>query len=233
MEQNIPALFPIKGVIFDMDGLMLDTERIIQYSWERTGEELGYSHFGKNILNTLGMSRVQRNRYFLEKYGEDFPLQRFTDRYHEIYHAYEQEHGIPKKKGLVLLLELLKNRQIPMAVATSTHSEHTIPELKRQGIDGYFQEIITGEMVEKGKPSPEIYRLACKKLGVRPEEALALEDSYNGIRSAYEAGIKVLMIPDILTEEAPVRECLYGKMESLETVAKWIAGDTERSKARV
>ena len=140
MEWKIPVLFPIKGVIFDMDGLMLDTERIIQYSWEVTGAELGYSGFGENILNTLGMSRVQRNQYFLEKYGEDFPLQRFTDRYHEIYHAYEQTHGIPKKKGLVLLLELLKSRQIPMAVATSTHSEYTIPELKRQGIERYFQE---------------------------------------------------------------------------------------------
>ena len=225
MEWKIPVLFPIKGVIFDMDGLMLDTERIIQYSWEVTGAELGYSGFGENILNTLGMSRVQRNQYFLEKYGEDFPLQRFTDRYHEIYHAYEQTHGIPKKKGLVLLLELLKSRQIPMAVATSTHSEYTIPELKRQGIERYFHEVITGEMVARGKPSPEIYQLACKKLGLRPEDALALEDSYNGIRSACEAGTKVVMIPDILTEDAPVRECLYGKMESLESVAKWIAGD--------
>ena len=89
----------------------------------------------------------------------------------------------------------------------------------------FFQEVITGEMVARGKPSPEIYQLACKKLGLRPEDALALEDSYNGIRSACEAGTKVVMIPDILTEDAPVRECLYGKMESLESVAKWIAGD--------
>ncbi|MBS6196710.1 MAG: HAD family phosphatase [Clostridiales bacterium] len=219
---KIPSYFEVSGVVFDMDGLMLDTERVIKYSWEMMGKKLGYPDFGENILNTLGRNREWRNRYFTEKYGKDFPLQEFLDGYHRIYEEYEREHGIPKKKGLLELLELLKEKQIPMAVATSTHQEHSVPELKKQGIFSYFQEIVTGDMVERGKPDPQIYRTACEKLGVLPEKAIALEDSYSGIRSAHSAGMKVIMIPDLLADNDPVKECLYGKMESLSMVAQWM-----------
>lgn len=218
----IPPKFPFRGVVFDMDGLMIDTERVIRYSWDVMGEKMGYVRFGDNIFQTLGMSRVQRNHYFLEKYGEDFPLQEFLDGYHQVYEAYERQKGIPRKKGLLELLELLKSREIPMAVATSTHQEHSIPELKKQGIFSYFSAVITGDMVKRGKPDPEIYRTACEQLRILPEETLALEDSYNGIRSAAGAGLKVIMVPDLLVDEKPVQECIYGKMESLAVVAQWI-----------
>ncbi|NCB91207.1 MAG: HAD family phosphatase [Clostridia bacterium] len=218
----IPQRFDIRGVVFDMDGLMVDTERVIKYSWDVTGEKLGYEKFGDNILNTLGKNRVQRNQYFLEKYGEDFPLQSFLDGYHQVYYEYEKKNGIPKKKGLMELLNLLKERDIPMAVATSTYKEHTVPELEKQGILSYFQEIITGDMVTNGKPDPEIYRKACQRLHILPQEAIALEDSYNGVRSAWNAGMKVIMIPDLLEDDGPVKECLYGKMKSLSMVCRWI-----------
>lgn len=223
-EWKIPHRFDVKGVVFDMDGLMIDTERVIKYTWDVTGEKMGYADFGDNIFHTLGKNRVQRNQYFLNKYGEDFPLQEFLDGYHEVYYQYEKEHGIPKKKGLLELLETLREKKIPMAVATSTYREHSIPELERQGILSYFEAVVTGDMVQNGKPDPEIYLTACEKLGVCPKDALALEDSYSGIRSAYNAGMNVIMIPDLLTDEEPVRECLYGKMESLEVTAQWLRG---------
>lgn len=224
MEQWIipPAMRP-QAVVFDMDGLMVDTERIIKYSWDVTGERLGYQNFGDNILHTLGKNREQRNAYFLRTYGENFPLQDFLDGYHQVYARYEQEHGIPQKKGLKKLLETLQRMEIPMAVATSTHGEHAIPELKRQGVLEYFRAVITGDQVTKGKPDPEIYAAACKALQAEPEKSLALEDSYNGIRSAAAAGMKVIMIPDLLTDEGPVADCLFGKMESLEQVASWLS----------
>lgn len=218
----IPQYFPFEGVVFDMDGLMIDTERIIKYSWDVMGEKLGYSQFGDNIFQTLGISRVQRNQYFLNKYGKDFPLQEFLDGYHQVYAEYERTHGIPKKKGLIELLEYLKGQNIPMAVATSTHQEHSVPELEKQGILSYFTKVITGDMVTAGKPNPEIYRTACEQMGVTPSRTLALEDSYNGIRSAYRAGMKVIMIPDLLEEDAPIKEFLYGKMESLQKVKEWM-----------
>ena len=221
-QWKIPQHFPLKAVVFDMDGLMLDTERVIMHSWDITGDKLGYENFGKNIYHTLGMSRKQRDSYMLEKYGHDFPLEEFIDEYHRKYREYEQTYGIPKKKGLVSLLEYMKSQGIPMAVATSTHQIHSIPALETQGILPYFQKVITGDMVKKGKPDPEIYRKACEALGVVPENALALEDSYNGIRSAYRAGMKVIMVPDLLVDDEPVIECLYGKMESLSMVEEWL-----------
>lgn len=216
-----PAMKP-QVVVFDMDGLMVDTERVIKYTWDVTGERMGYKNFGDNILHTLGKNRDQRNAYFLRTYGEDFPLQEFLDGYHQVYAEYEREHGIPKKKGLLELLETLHRMKIPMGVATSTHGEHALPELERQGVLRYFQAVITGELVSKGKPDPEIYITACRKLKADPEKSLALEDSYSGIRSAAAAGMKVIMIPDLLTDESPVADCLFGKMESLEQVARWL-----------
>ena len=200
-----------KAVVFDMDGLMLDTERIIKYSWDVTGENLGYGKLGDNIKNTLGMNRAQRNAYFLKKYGANFPLEAFLDGYHQVYYDYEKEKGIPKKEGLLSLLDYLKKKNIPMAVATSTHQMYATEALKEQGNFDYFQEIITGDCVEHGKPHPAIYALACEKLEVSPAAALALEDSYNGIISAGKAGMKVIMIPDLLEDETPVKEYLYGK----------------------
>ena len=213
--------FP-KAVVFDMDGLMLDTERIIKYSWDVTGENLGYGKLGENIKNTLGMNRALRNDYFLKKYGEDFPLDAFLDGYHQVYYEFEKEKGIPKKEGLLSLLDYLKKEDIPMAVATSTHQKYAKAALKKQDIFSYFQEIITGDCVEQGKPHPAIYVLACEKLKVNPSSALALEDSYNGIISAGKAGMKVVMIPDLLEDETPVKEYLYGKLKTLEDVKKWM-----------
>lgn len=214
--------FSLKAVVFDMDGLMLDTERIIKYSWDVTGENLGYGKLGENIKNTLGMNRAQRNAYFLNKYGENFPLDAFLDGYHQVYYEFEKEKGIPKKEGLLCLLDYLKKKDIPMAVATSTHEKYAKVALKEQGIFSYFQEIITGDCVEYGKPHPAIYTLACERLKVNPSSALALEDSYNGIMSAGKAGMKVVMIPDLLEDETPVKEYLYGKLKTLEDVKKWM-----------
>ncbi len=218
----IPPVIRPEAVVFDMDGLMVDTERVIKYTWDVMGKRLGYKNFGDNILHTLGKSRAQRDEYFLKTYGRDFPLQEFLDGYRQIYSEYENQHGIPQKKGMPELLETLRGMKVPMAVATSTHSEHALPLLQRQGVLEYFQTVVTGELVTRGKPDPQIYQMACSRLRVDPGKALALEDSYSGIRSAAAAGMKVIMIPDLLEDEGPVAECLYGKMESLETVAEWL-----------
>ena len=163
----------IHGVVFDMDGLMFDSERIVKYSWDVAGERMGYGKLGDNIFHTLGFN-------------------------------------------------VLAQRGIPMAVATSSSHEYAKNNLKREGITAYFTAVITGSMVSEAKPSPEIYLKACEALKVSPAHALALEDSYNGIRSAHKAGMITIMIPDLLTDSSPVDQLLDGKMESLLAVARWI-----------
>ena len=213
----------IKAVVFDMDGLMFDSERIVQKSWDIAGEQMGYGKLGGHIVNTLGFNRERREQYFKETCGADFPFERFQELYRKAFYEYVEHEGLPAKKGLHQLLQLLRRKQIPMAVATSSSREHAVGNLKKEGIEDYFAAVITGNMVSEAKPSPEIYEKACRALGVDPGEALALEDSYNGIRSAHGAGMITIMIPDLLTDSSCVDEILDGKMESLLEVEHWIA----------
>ena len=213
----------IKAVVFDMDGLMFDSERIVQKSWDIAGEQMGYGKLGGHIVNTLGFNRERREQYFKEACGADFPFERFQELYRKAFYEYVEHEGLPAKKGLHQLLQLLRRKQIPMAVATSSSREHAVGNLKKEGIEDYFAAVITGNMVSEAKPSPEIYEKACRALGVDPGEALALEDSYNGIRSAHGAGMITIMIPDLLTDSSCVDEILDGKMESLLEVEHWIA----------
>lgn len=213
----------IKAVVFDMDGLMFDSERIVQRSWDIAGEQMGYGKLGGHIVNTLGFNRERREQYFKEACGADFPFERFQELYRKAFYEYVEHYGLPAKKGLHQLLQLLRRMQIPMAVATSSSREHAVGNLKKEGIEDYFAAVITGNMVSEAKPSPEIYEKACRALGVDPGEALALEDSYNGIRSAHGAGMITIMIPDLLTDSSCVDEILDGKMESLLEVEHWIA----------
>lgn len=209
-----------QAVVFDMDGLMFDSERMIQRSWDVVGVKMGFGKMGKDIYHTLGLNNAERERYFKSAYGEDFPYLEFRENYRAEVARDTRENGTPVKKGLYELLEVLKEKQMKLAVATSSSYENTVELLKETKVYSYFQEIVTGNMVEHSKPAPDIYQKACEKLGVLPEHALALEDSYNGIRSGYAAGMKVIMIPDLLTDSSCVDDLLFAKMESLEEVAE-------------
>lgn len=207
--------FVPRAVVFDMDGLMFDSEREVQYAWDVTGEEMGYGKLGHNIYHTLGLNKRAREAYFKEKYGQDFPYEEFQERYRSVVYEHTKQQGSRAKPGLYELLESLAKRGIPMAVATSSSPEHAALYLKNGKISGYFQTVVTGNMVTKAKPDPQIYQIACEKLGVKPEEALALEDSYNGLRSAHRAGMKAVMVPDLLKDPSPVEDIIYAKAETL------------------
>lgn len=210
--QNIKNL---QAVVFDMDGLMFDSERYVQKSWDIAGEILGYGPLGHNIVNTLGTNRRNREIYFKEKYGQDFPFEKFLDTYRNAYWEMAKDKGVPTKKGLHEILEVLKKYHIKMGVATSSSEEHALGNLKREEIDAYFQVVVTGNMIEHGKPEPDIYVEACKRLHVEPGHAIALEDAVNGIRAAHRAGMMPVMIPDIVRDTSAVDEIVFAVYDSL------------------
>lgn len=213
----------LKAVVFDMDGLMFNTEYIIKYSWDVVGEEMGYENFGDNIFNTLGMNHNQRKEYFFKKYGEKFDFERFTDRYREITKLYIEKNGVPIKKGLKNILEYLKNNKIKMAVATSSSRAFAMDKIKKANIEKYFSVIICGDMVTKSKPDPQIYIKACDSLGVEYGNCIAFEDSPKGIEAANLAGMNPIMIPDLI-KDAPseVEEILLAKFESLDEAREFL-----------
>ena len=210
------------AVIFDMDGLMYRTEQMIREAWDIVGPEFVGHPLGDEIFQTMGMNRVLRVAYFREKFGTDFPYSEFEKRYKAIVTRRKQTEGIPVQKGLFELLQLLSNEKIPMVLATGSSSIHTYLNLAVTRTPNVFRTVICGDMVRAAKPDPFIYRLACQKLGMKPEETLVLEDSVNGVRAAHAAGTPVIMIPDLQKDTSAVDDLYLHKMTSLLEVRDYI-----------
>ena len=212
----------LQAVVFDMDGLMFDSERYIQTSWNQAGTMLGYGTLGDHIEKTLGFNGTKRREFFLDLCGQDFPYDEFLELYRSLYFDRVRKEGIPAKEGLHETLEVLKKLGIRMGVATSSSRENTLKNLEREQISGYFQTVITGDMIQHGKPEPDIYLEACRKLGAEPQDAIALEDAINGIKAAARAGMMPVMIPDLIKDTTEVDDILFGRYDSLAEFAREI-----------
>lgn len=205
----------IKAVIFDMDGLMLDTERLFIKAWDWAGEQLGVGPFGYLGMKTLGMT-VEADRAIInETFGGRITLEQVSELKHEYFRRTFDEQGVPVKPGLFELLKWLKEQEIRTSVATSTPAKTALPELEEAGILPYFDEAICGDMVKNGKPAPDIFLMAAEKLGVAPENCMVLEDSPNGIRAAFAAKMTPVMVPDLVKPDDEMREKAAYIVESL------------------
>ncbi len=212
----------IKAVVFDMDGLMFDTEKIGIRTWNILSEELGYPKLFNLIYTCFGTNDNFKRKYFAEVLGEDFPYDYFRKREFEVTGKTLEEEGVPHKPGLVELLQYLKDNNIKRAVATSTPQNPALKHIKNAGVFDYFDVIITGDMTEKGKPEPDIYLKACEELGVDPKDAMGLEDSFNGIRAVFSAGMKAVMIPDMVQPDDEMMSKCFAIKESLSDVMSLI-----------
>ena len=183
---------------------------------------LGYGTLGDHIEKTLGFNGTKRREFFLDLCGQDFPYDEFLELYRSLYFDRVRKEGIPAKEGLHETLEVLKKLGIRMGVATSSSRENTLKNLEREQISGYFQTVITGDMIQHGKPEPDIYLEACRKLGAEPQDAIALEDAINGIKAAARAGMMPVMIPDLIKDTTEVDDLLFGRYDSLAEFAREI-----------
>lgn len=221
----------LKALIFDMDGLLLDSERIVKRSWDDAGEEMGVPNVGDQIYHTLGMNRRSRDQYFKNVYGEDFPLEEFHKRTSVCFYRIVGEEGLPVKAGAKELLAYAKERGYQIAVATSSSRSYAQKVLTDAGIFSYFDGGVYGDMVTHAKPDPEIYRKACESIHVQPEEAIALEDAPAGVRSAHAAGLRVILIPDLVQPSGEILELTYRKFDTLNEVISLL--EAERLKEGV
>ena len=207
-----------KTVIFDMDGLMFDSERLCIQAYDYAGEKYGVGKLGYLVVETLGMNHEASQPIWKKYLGEDYDaagIRRYVDEFYDDFH---KNHKMPVKKGLYHLLEYLDAHGYDMAVASSTSTKTVIANLKEAGIFGYFKVVIGGDQLRASKPSPDIYLMACEKLGRSPKECYALEDSRNGVLSASSAGCMTIMVPDIWQPDDEFLARVHQKFEDLDQV---------------
>ncbi len=208
----------ISGVIFDMDGLMIDTERLYLNMWTRWMREHGLPEREDVVIHCIGLNHGAMQKYVMEQLGPDFD---YSGVMHEIYlraMQYREENGVPVKPGLYALLDYLDGEQIPYAVATSTHRQDAVKDLQRIGVYDRLQSLIAGDMVTRGKPDPEIFLLASEALKLPPNACMVLEDSPHGILAACRAGCMAVMVPDLKQPDDETKAMLYGCVEQLDQV---------------
>ncbi len=186
----------IQAAIFDMDGLLLDTERVCMRIFKQACDTVGQPFHETMYLSIIGRNAAGIHAIFTEGYGDAYPA--IHTEWRKNYNAVVLNEAIPVKQGVIALLDWLKSNRIPMAVATSTQKEVAEVKLRLAGLDGYFDNLTTGCEVAQGKPHPEIYRLAAQRLNVDPTACVAFEDSNNGVRSAVAAEMMTFQIPDLV-----------------------------------
>jgi HAD superfamily hydrolase (TIGR01509 family) len=205
----------VESVVFDMDGVLFDTERLCSEVWSQVGTDIGLKDIEIAITACVGFTSKDTRDFFLKQYGKDFDYDDFRDRSTELFHTIMDTEGLRIKTGVFELLHYLQENNYKIALASSTNKVNVLKYLDKAGITHYFQAIVTGDMVEQGKPHPEIYLKACKELDSQPENCIAIEDSPNGLKAAYQAGMKPIMVPDLIQPDEELKKLLYGNYESL------------------
>lgn len=214
----------IKAVIFDMDGLMLDSERVALQSLKRAGASIGLEFTESMLVRCIGLNAASANIFLARSLGRPIPQPALSAAFDADYKMSLERHGIPMKAGLMELLEFLRNAKVRLAVVTSTSTAVAEHELSQVGVMHYFEFIVGGDIVTRGKPAPDPYLLASTRLGLDANDCLVLEDSDNGVRSALAAHMKVIIVPDIKPPEETLRCMAVTCVESLHHVKQYLSG---------
>lgn len=208
----------MKAVIFDMDGVLFDTEKICMLSWDYAGEIMGIGKAGYMIMKTLGMNAPTAIKVLKNEFDQDFDAEKFKKIGRDFSYDYFDKYGVPMKDGVKNILEHLKNRNYKIALASSTSTISVMHHLEDAEIKNYFDAIVCGDMIEKSKPEPDIYLKAAELLGLPPAECYAIEDSKNGLISATKAGCKTIMVPDLWQGDDETNSFILAKCKSLNEV---------------
>lgn len=212
----------IECLIFDMDGLMFDSERIATISLREAGKKFGYEIKDEVRNQLLGRNKNDGIQVMKNTYGEDFPIEEVFKYSMVVRDQYIKDNGLPIKAGLIELLDYAKAKKIKMIVASSSSRDVIKANLSLTNTTSYFDDIIGGDEVVNSKPNPEIFLKACEKCGATADKSLVLEDSESGILAAKNAGIEVICIPDIITHPKEINDMAYKVLNNLEEVIEEI-----------
>lgn len=209
------ALRPIRGVLFDMDGLVVDTEKLFTRFWMESCHFYGFPMTKEQALGMRALSGPAGEKQLQSYFGPSADYRKIRAKRIELMNAFIAENGVEPKPGIRELLEYLKEKQIPCAITSSSPVERIRSYLEPLDLYKYFDRILSGNDVPNGKPAPDIYLYGAAALGQRPEDCLALEDAPAGILSAYRAGCLSVMVPDQDQPDDKTLPLLYAIADTL------------------
>lgn len=212
-----------KAVVFDMDGVIFDSERAVMQCWKEVASRHNIPDIEKAILACTGTTMVRTREIMLNLYGADFPYDEYARESSAIFHSRYDGGRLPMKPGVKELLTFLKERGKKIALASSTRQQVVTDELRDAGIIEYFDRIICGDMVSCSKPAPDIFLKACEELNISPSDSYAIEDSYNGIRAAHAGSLHPIMVPDLLPADEEMQSLAEIVLPSLTSVMEYLA----------
>ena len=209
---------PIRGILFDMDGLVLDSEALYTRFWREAAAALGYTMTAEQSLGMRSLGKKHGQPYLESLFGPTVDYTAMRNKRIQLMNAYVEIHGIAPKPGIFELLDYLEENGIAAAITSSSPMEAIEKHLSAVGLMHRFRKLCSGHDIPNTKPAPDIYLLGAKELGLDPAECLALEDSPTGILSAYRAGCLPVMIPDLDQPGEDTQKLLYAKADSLADV---------------
>ena len=205
----------VQGVLFDMDGIVLDTEKLYGRFWQEAAIQLGYPMTWEQALGMRSLSRVAGQAKLESYFGQGISIEHVRAKRIELMDQYIDEHGVDVKAGIYELLDYLEERGIPRAITTSSPIERVKKYLSPLGLLDRFDKICTGYDVAKGKPEPDIYLFGAASIDQNPANCLAVEDSPAGVLSAFRAGCMTVMVPDMDQPDQETESRLFAKADSL------------------
>lgn len=210
----------MKTVIFDMDGVIFDSENLVKKCWEIVGSRIGIERLDEIFYDCLGTNKTATRKILDDFYKGALDIDAFFVATREEFWKYVDTYGIPKKPYIEELLVALHKSGYKVGLASSTRYEAVVDELRVAGLLSYFDEIIGGDMVKISKPDPEIFLKCCEGLSGTPSETYVIEDSYNGIRAAHAAGMIPIMVPDMVGPDEEMSKKAKYILEDLGSVKK-------------
>lgn len=208
----------IKGIISDMDGVILDTEKLYVRFWREAASFYGFPMTLEHALGIRSLSGKLAEGKLQGWFGKEFDYNAVRQKRIELMDEFVNQNGVEPKPGAKALLSYIKDNGYALALATATPVDRAGRYLKSVELYSFFDQIVSAREVKRGKPAPDIYLCAAKRLGLDPKECIALEDSQNGIRSAFAAGCKTIMVPDLDQPTEEIMPLLFGVANGLEDV---------------